>query len=413
MMALVNVAVLCALFGNTLLCFFKPRRGLTVYIILSFVSPHLQVGGTPLPYEILAFPSVFFVSFYRKKFQISTRFEHGVWLFYFIISIFATLYSVSIYGSGVRLIAIYGWVRVFMIFLLFSTILNRKKIYHSIFVAVAINLVASVAQMFVPGAIDITHALYSEEYMSVLDRYLEEGGFPRAVGTMGTPVDLGALSLIAFGISYDRLLRLEYNSILFVSILISIFLGIVALSKTSILGIPILLVLGYVVNSSLNFYKIFTFKPQNYLYAIIFTFPLASIIYYFGYTLVEYGYNLTYYFEFFGDPLRALESRYSGAGALGQTIDVAMDNLFTGVGFTAPRGEFLGDSSYVLALHRAGILGVLSVISTYLILFYRLIRKKEMAILIPLAALAITGLATARLFALEGALVITYAIVKE
>lgn len=413
MMALVNVAVLCALVGNTLLCFFSPRRGLTVYIILSFVSPHFQVGGTPLPYEILSFPSVFFITLYRNKLQVFFRVEHGIWLIYFIISIFATLFSISKYGSGVRWIAISGWVRAFVFFLIFSTVLDRRSIYYSFFVSMVINFVASVAQIFIPGAIDITHALYSEEYMSVLDRYLEEGGIPRAVGTMGTPVDLGALSLIAFGISYDRLLRLKYNYKFFISILISICVGIMALSKTSILGIPILLMLGVFFNSGLNFYNFFVFYPTRYIYLSFLLSFVGFVIYYLGYTLVEYGYNLFYYFEFFRNPLRALESRYSDSGALGQTIDVAMSNLFTGVGFTAPKGEFLGDSSYVLALHRAGILGVLSVVFTYLIIFYRLIRAKEMTILIPLAALAITGLATARLFALEGALVFTYSIVKE
>ncbi len=410
----VNVAVLLILGGNIIFSVFRPRQGTAVYVILAFIAPHLRLGGMAVPYEILAFLPVGLIVLYRKRLRIRIKIEHGLWAVYFTLAIAATLHSTYQYGSGVLWIPIFGWARAFIVFLLTVSVLGRQSILWVLILTITVNFVFAVTQPFLPGILDVTHALYSQESTGPLNRFVERGSITRAVGTFGSPVDLAAVALISFGIAYERILRQEDNKLLVFILVLSASVGVLSLSRTAILGIPLVLVLGIIIQFRQTAVRRFRIIPRRIASTSLYIIFGSSVLWYLVSILRKSRLNISYPLSFFQKPLAAFETRYAaGSSGLGLTAEVAMENMLTGVGFTTPRGEFLGDSAYVMVFHTAGVWGILITVSLFCLLAYRSISRRETTMLIPLAAIGITGLSTARLFALPGVLVITYILAHE
>jgi hypothetical protein len=90
-----------------------------------------------------------------------------------------------------------------------------------------------------------------------------------------------------------------------------------------------------------------------------------------------------------------------------------MENWLTGVGFTSPFGEFLGDSTYVVAAHNSGISAVIIISLIYITSVYKSIIFKSQSMFLPLSALLMVGFALPTLFKVEGAMIISYVIYKD
>jgi hypothetical protein len=89
-----------------------------------------------------------------------------------------------------------------------------------------------------------------------------------------------------------------------------------------------------------------------------------------------------------------------------------MENWPTGVGFTSPFGEFLGDSTYIVAAHNSGISAVIIILLIYIVTLYRNMNSKRKSMLLPTLALLMTGFALPTLFKVEGAILLSYVICK-
>jgi len=411
MIAAVNVLILGLLAGNVLFTFFRPRQGVAFYLLMALVAPHLQLGGTAVSYEILGFLPVGGVAFYRNGFRAELKAEHWLWIVYLILAIAATLLSVMRFGASVRWIAILGWGRAFFLFVLICTLLNRKSIFRVLSAAVVINLVVAAAQLFVSGAIEVTHALYAKESQTVLSRYLERGVIPRAPGTLGSPVNLGSLSLLTFAVAYERILRVGYQRLTTFIALAAVMAGGLAISKTAILGIPLILVMGMVLRFGQKIVSGFRIVPRRLARATTVAAAGGVGIWYLVRVLNEAGFGILYYLGFVLNPLKAFETRYGGDDAgLNKTIEVAMENWLTGVGFTSPYGEFIGDSTYVLAAHNSGVTSIFIILILYISSTRKGFYYGGASMLLPLAALFMTGVALPTLFKIEGALIIGYVI---
>lgn len=415
MIAAVNVLILGLLGGNVLLALFRPRRGVAAYVLFALVAPHFHLGGAAISYEIMGFLPVGFAAFYRNGFRAHLKAEHWLWIVYFILAIAATLLSVMRFGSEVKWLFIFGWGRALFLFVLISTMLNRESIFRALSTALIINLIVAAAQLFVPGAVEVTYALYAKESQTVLAGYLERGFIPRATGTLGSPVNLGAFVLLTFAVAYERILRCGYQNLPVLVALASVMTGMLALSKSSILGIPLILILGMVFRFGQKLVRGFRIAPRRLLGATTFATIGGTGVWYLIRMLNEAGFGVLRYLRFVLDPIEAFETRYSGTEAttLHRTIDVVESNWFTGLGFTAPYNEFLGDSTYVLALHTIGVWGVVIILAVYFALAYRSFQRGELTMLLPLVALGMTGFAIPTFFDCLGVIVISYAILNH
>jgi hypothetical protein len=340
--------------------------------------------------------------------------EHGLWASYFVLAVVATLLSVSRFGAEVKWLAIFGWGRALFLFVLISTILDRERIFQVLSAAIVINMFVAAAQLFISGAVDVTYALYAKESQTVLAGYLEQGFIPRATGTLGSPVNLGVFALVTFAVACERILCLGYTVRRVAVALSAMITGVLALSKTVVLGIPVVLGVAIVLRLGQTIVRGPRLVPRRMLAFSTVAAAGGVGIWYLVQFLSQAGINILRYIAFLQNPLAALETRYAASeGNLEATMDVAMENWLTGVGFTAPRGEFVGDSTYVLAFHAVGVWGPLIILCLYSLITYRLVVRGRQTMVLPLVALGMTGLALPTLFDRFGAIIISYALIKQ
>jgi hypothetical protein len=413
MTLLIDTAILALVAGNTLLAFYSPKKAVGLYALSALIFPHLRVFGPAVSYEIAAFIPVGFVCFYRSRYRIRPRLEYHLLAVYFIIAVAATVLSVARFGTSVLWIPILGWLRFLFLLVLFNEFVDRETIFKVLAVAITVNVIVAVPQLFVPGALEVSHQLYAKESQTVLDNYMEMGVIPRAPGTLGSPVNLGVLSLISFALAFERIMRSGYTLGRIFAAVVATSAGMLALSKTAILGIPLIFATGALLKFSSSLFQKIHISPKG-LFTTLGLFSVGGVgMWQFITYLNESGFNIIRYTIFLQNPFRAFETRYSGTGntTLDVTMEVVSANWLTGVGFTAPRGEFLGDSTYVLVLHAAGIFGAILVAALYASLGVRILRKNLAMLLVPLFALGATGFALPTLYTLIGVHVIAYIIV--
>jgi hypothetical protein len=325
---IVDAFFISAIVINTLISFKKPEYGVASYLVLSFICPHLRFLGPAIPYEIAAFLPVVFACSYVSKFKFRFRLEYFFFLSYLVFGIFSTCVSVWIHGANVLWIPIAGFIRVLVVLILIREFLSTNTISKLLCVVIFVNMLVALSQVFMEGAIDITYKLYSKEIGGgVLDQYMEEGFIPRATGTLVSPVNLGVISLISFSVSYQRIIS-GFNSI-YDKILLSssIVTGIVSLSKTSIIGIPIIFITGLGVTLLKFVIRGGVFNIWS-LPKITTAFSVVSVL---AWWLVSYlkdlGFTIIRYLGFILNPLKSFDTRYgSGSTTLDKTIEVTMDN---------------------------------------------------------------------------------------
>ena len=238
---------------------------------------------------------------------------------------------------------------------------------------------------------------------------ISTGRFVRAFGCTYTPIFLGVISLCVCAFILGDVIvcpkRNVRRALLFAA---SSIVGLMALSKTIILGIIIQLVLFVLllVFSSLKEKKIRI--NLNKIISVSLTYILITVIafsavYAFG-VAAGNGEYVNHYYSSLLDPARALDSRYSGIFAdndadreksedenemHGITLDafeVFSEHPVVGVGPQAVKGEFLGDSQFIIVLHDGGILMFLCYTLYYAALFFACLSGKENLKIIPVLA---------------------------
>ncbi len=258
-----------------------------------------------------------------------------------------------------------------------------KSIDIIFFTLVLANLGTAIFQLFF-GQINIFQNLYSSQTNNVLGIMSRMGGFHRATGLFPSPVNLGVFTLLSFA-------YFIYRKQFYISLL-SCSLGILAASKTAIIGIPCLSIL-VLVFISIKKVTTFTTKKSSIRFAIFLSFTcpiLLVLIYFLGQSK---GVYINYYLKYLIKPFDALHSRYTGdITFLKITYESIKQHWLIGSGFTFLPRENLGDSMYIFWLKTTGILGMCILFTGILTLLHHFLNG-ETGILIFILAFLFSGLA--------------------
>lgn len=410
---------LIVLFVNITLALRKPKSGVWLFLVFSFVLPHTQIVGRAVPYDIMGFVPILICIIFVNKLKIHR--PNALYILvplYPALMIFSTWVSAVFYGFSVEPLLLLGPIRFCVLIYMFVETLDNKSIVSAVFVLTIINFAVCILQLLYPqDLVDIFYNLYGQKTHSVLRGYHEAGIFGRPTGTLLSPVNVGVLVLISYSMLLYNILSGDRKVITVVAIILTVLTGVLSLTKTALLGIPIVTFFGFTLNSmigaSLGVSSVY-FKKKYVFYGIGVIVLICSIAYY-TYTLFmgsEYRHQVTYYLGFILDPFRAFNTRYSGGGTLAETIDVTLQYPFLGLGATRAEGEFLGDSTLIRVAHATGALGITLHSSIYLYITYVLVRSKDILKITVLLAVFLSGFALWIFYTKYGALAISFCIVS-
>ena len=404
---------------NFVIALRKPKVGVWLYLVLIFVIPHSQIAGRSVSYDILGFiPLVASVIFVNKGKVKHPNLLYIIAPLYPALMIFSTWISSTFYGFDIEPLLLFGVTRFCFLLYIFIETLSEKYIYFAVLFVVFVNLVACIYQLYFPQeSIGLFYNLYGKETHAVLRRYYEAGSFARPTGTLLSPVNVGVLVIIAYSICIHRIIKIGGDIYKYVSLALIITTGVVSLTKTALLGVPLLTLLAFLVN-------FFTIRPRSisqigFNTSSIYGYSILAItlllVLYSAYNFLQksgYGYKIIYYISFIFDPMEAFESRYSESGQLGETIDVTLRYPFFGLGATRAQGEFLGDSTLIRVAHATGIFGLLVHMSIYVYMLYSIIQKSEILKILVLSSLFMSGFALFTFYTKYGAVVLSYCILS-
>ena len=194
-----------------------------------------------------------------------------------------------------------------------------------------------------------------------------KGHYYRYFGLFETPMTLSCfvIIIISFFVIQATAKRcyFKYPKLI---LIISLIMGVLAQCKVFFLMLPILLCLYVVYNiNKLDSKKIFIYLVIGVasVFVIVFLNELASI-------------SAFHYLKYLTDPLESFNTRFGQDGYIKETMEIAINNIFTGVGPVSIQGEPLADSSYVVLLHNGGIFALLAVLF-YFITLWKKNRKQE------------------------------------
>lgn len=299
--------------------------------------------------------------------------------------------------------------------ILYSKVENDRFIdsfYEGIKVAVVWNFLLTILQMFLPKVgIFITQLFYAYQGRDAAIIYTKNiGRFLRAFGAAYSSTVTGGFCLFTLAFLLFILLKKESWKKELKFFFMTLFVGLFAFSKAVILGIFILFILligfMYLLKIRKNYKRIVTCFCVTIL-----TFCIIALL---GNMLGLSG-QVNYYFGKIFSPLSALETRYGNIekngdhkaenretksekgeteleGNLEEAIEVIKDNFFTGVGPAPIRGEFVGDSQYVVTLHDGGIINLLVYIVLYLSIFIVAWRNKNISRCLLITVMALEGI---------------------
>lgn len=249
----------------------------------------------------------------------------------------------------------------------------NQLIFLFVFFLNLLNLLASGFQLLI-GNPAFFYNLYAKDSLGVLEKFVVLGRFSRGFGLYGSPVNYGVEILMSFSFALYLYHKSNKKGTLFLLVLV-VLNAFLALSKTAIFGIPLLLCLSLFL-TAISTKKLNRIVLKRTLY---FTLMIAMIITFSGF-IIDYldnkGFYASYYFNI-EIIMKGIETRYSeNATALGETYRVISQYPF-GSGFGSVRGEFIGDSDFVVLSKTAGNFGFLVY---FLFIFYNftiLVRKKS------------------------------------
>lgn len=401
----------CLLILNIYFMVRNLQVGLFIYIVFSFLLPVIRLGSLDLTYDLFAFFPILIVLLIIRKVIYLKKIYILIYL-YLILLLFSSLISVLLYDTNFNFIAFLGSVRFLLLIIIYSQIINNPDGFFMkvIFTIISVNFFVSIVQLSLPQSVEIFYNLYYRDSLTPLKEVLYFGEFRRAYGTLGSPINLGTISLISFSYFYSKVLANTANRLVKIGILLSVITGLLSLSKTFIIGLPIIFIIGILFKPIIkpsNFSKKDIFV--NYL-KIIITGIISIIIFLILYRILKNaGLPIDYYLGFISDPLKAFETRYdSSQGLLTLTNEVIKENFLLGVGLTNIKGEFIGDSAYSVLLHDAGILGAILFLLFFMLIFKHSYYNKDMTSILLLFTLLLSGFAFTVIVSEIGSLVLFY-----
>ncbi|WP_027631123.1 hypothetical protein [Ruminiclostridium cellobioparum] len=363
------------------------------YIVFSLICPHLKVANLQISFEIIAFFPVLII-FILKKPSIFSLHRRDLYrqhlIIYFYIFLASSFIATLRFESKIPWISFLSVFRIICLIYIMQSEMegNSVQVLDRIISPVLFtNLAVSIIQLTVPVSTKIFYELYYKASLTPLAAVLKLGFFNRAYGTFATPVLLGIFSIISFAIYLGFLTEKRQCKRLYLKLVISVIIGLLALSKTAVIGIPIISIC-YCILILFDVIKI-----KNKKIAII---PLI-LIPIFGITVIlleKHGTAISYYIGFLSKPFEALSTRYnSSSGLLSGTFSTIYDNWLIGVGGTPIGDDFTGDSLYISILYSTGILGLITYFSILIGSTVKNLKLRNTTALLCFIAFCLAGLA--------------------
>ena len=347
------------------------KQSVVLYFVFAFLSPVLMVGPSiRCSFDIIAFPILLF-SYLCRSSQVKKCSYTGVLLFcYLITSGLIIAFNNILYGGDFPFISIYATIRFIVTVIIIHSVYNGciVNLMDNVFTfVIPINAIMCILQM--SGIIDaqLVSDLYRRSSQGALESYADIGILYRAVGTVGSPTVLGVISLFSYiHYFYHFLINAKTKISYVLGILFSVLIGLLALSKIAILGIP------------LASFMLVAFYYKNINYARLFLFQLVFFLFCYSLYIVmdESGFTVSYYISYLENPFEAFYTRYGSgnvdSGSVGMTIDyILKEHFFIGLGTKETVGLFYkGDSSYAILLYQSGIIGLITYICAFIYSFF-------------------------------------------
>lgn len=371
-----------------IVAFLNEKKGIIIYVIFSLLSPNLHLSGMQVSFEIVAFFLIFLILIFKRSqiFSLYKNWPHRQWVWiYFFLIIISSLIAVIKYDSTISWIGIFGYFRVICIIYMLQYVFREnpeRQLDNIISPILTVNLIVSIIQLAMPSSVQLFYDLYYKDSMTPLKEVLGLGYFNRAYGTFGTPVLLGVFALFSFAVYLGYYVEKKPCRFLTLKILMAVSCGLIALSKTAILGMPTLVITVFVLG-------IFGFIKIKNKKILIIPFLIIGIGYFMVDLLEKAGFAISWYIRFLKHPFEAFGTRYdAGTGILTETYEIINQNLILGVGPTPIGDAFVGDSMYISILYMSGIIGLflfLGILISAIVI--NLIEKDTIAVLCGLVIL--------------------------
>ncbi len=401
---------------NIILLLKNFKVGLFTYLLFSLIAPVIRIGGIYLSYDIVAFIPLFLLFLYKNR-KIYINKIIIVLLIYNVILLISSVISLVEGFGDINFIGLFAVLRFTLLLslLLDWRFCDKQSIKKVLFYTICINFVFSCVQLLYPPSTALFYSLYWKPSAVPLELAYKSGYFLRAIGTFYSPTILGALSLITFAVFYFEKRYNKGGIEDTAGIFLSVFCSLLALSKTGIVGIPLIIAADMILRIG-RLKKIRLAVRVNFSY--IFVLICVSVIIYALVNVMEANrIPILYYLDFILNPQAALSTRYEGeTGILSDMNSVIADNMFLGVGEVISKENiFIGDSSYYTIMYSSGITGLLLNAFIWGSLFFRNLKKgvSGNSGLFVLCAMLMTFIGTNIVFTVLGAITLQYAYSEE
>lgn len=320
-------------------------------------------------------------------------------------------------------LAMAGEVMVMATVILMARLLYRLKLAQvqravltgiAIFVGINTAMVLFQKLFFVPSYRLMDAFYVSDSRFKPLFVMWKTGAFDRVMGTFFTPVVLGTTMLLAAAVLTAYILNRRFRRAQ-IGALVMIMLmtagGILAFSKTYMLGLPILLGIAFLL-------ILFNKKDRaGRLRKWLVILAASAAVYVLIYVLLppDMVKVRNYYYGYLINPFGALSSRYQGIaepavnqisdaarnaeeqGITARAFDFFLKHPVFGVGAAPVAGEFLGDSQVMFTLHSGGVAGALGYTAFFGIQFVRSLRDRHLFSILIIAVVAMCCVSAAML----------------
>lgn len=405
----VSIIGLCMLAFQTIWSIKDIERGTKISIIFTLIGPNIF----GFSYELISIFTLFlcWILIDRQHRMFNTPL--GLYELCALLVILSAIVMTGIYAIvadiSYNVIGVLGTVRIFIAIYIYKIYFQRdgfEKLVEILVWAVLINAVAVIVQMTIPSSVNFFYDLYWKPSLTPLGAMVELGYFSRAFGTFGTPLYLSLLVLLAFAVFFYMWLTDKKWVRWAILCVISVICCYLSYSKTSYFGLVIIIALEYVMVLASKRGR--SMPAKTLMLGAVFVIGIAALL-----VLAKDNPKLQYYLGFFKDPLSIFETRYGDEGNLQDLIEVFKEHWLFGVGVSAIRGEFVGDSAYYVALHDGGVV----LLATYLILFgymtIQAIKRKDILSITLMIVYLLIGFGTVIFTNFIGAIYIGFVLARQ
>lgn len=325
-MWIVNI-LLVLLFESLILLFYLKdnKKWFLISLILSYLlAPLIKVGNFELSSSYL-YTATFVIIILKELIQKKVHIGRKLVLFFVAMSLSVLFMLLGLFinssPSFSALFALAGYVQSFVIIACFSLYFGtipKDKLNNLIFTAIGIttiaNLVVTIIQFVsVDFGYFVIKQFYAQQYrIAPVETFKALGKINRGFGLTFSPVVLAIIMLIFVGWLIGQIDIKAKSKKLVALIFLTTLTGLLAISKTSILGI-LILALAYIVvifvypiieKQNLSI-KVLLNKSLRLLVPVVISFILAVAI------SDYFGLNFRRYLNVIMDPLRAFSTRYA------------------------------------------------------------------------------------------------------